>query len=248
MALPHKLSGLILLCAEAELHELEQRHSVAYVPFTTFLSAIDALEKTPAIPHRFDTSVWPKYSVAIQSQLLGALRFLGLVDAESSPTAAFRALVRDKVNRKSSMRKILESSYAKIVKLGLTTISPREFDGAMRQYGMKGETHKKAISFFLRAANYAELPMSPLLRRKVRAGGPRRRGRISGQASGDPNPSSVVTLSAAGPQPISKTIRLRSGGSVTLNVDGSFLEMATNDRNFVFGLIDKLQEYEKSKD
>src|SRR2546427_1398283 len=147
------------------------------------MSAIDPLERGRNIPDRLDTSVWPGYSTAIQSQLLGAFRFLGLIDDAGKPTSAFRTLVREKANRKAIMRRILESSYERIVGLGLTRISPRQFDAAMRQYGMTGETHKKVVSFFLRAAKYAELPLSPLLGKKVRAVGLRRRDRVDASGS-----------------------------------------------------------------
>ncbi len=216
---------------------------VAYVPFTTFLSAVDALER--GIHHRIDASVWPTYSKATRSQLLGTFKFLGLVDKAGKPTVSLKALVQNKTNRKAVLRKILETSYSRIVALDLTKTSPKQFDEAMREYGMRGATHKKVISFFLRAANYSELPMSPLLGRKIRGGGPRKRGRI-----GNPNPSEspgARLFPNSEPQRTSKTIALRSGGSLTLNIEGSFVEMATGDRKFISDLIDKLQDYEKGE-
>ena len=213
---------------------------VAYVPFTTFLSAIEGLER--GIPPQIDTSVWPTYSVAIQSQLLGSFRFLSLIDNGGKPTAALKSLVQDKANRKVTLRRILESSYARIVSLDLTRISPRHFDEAIHEYGMSGETHKKVVSFFLRAARHAELPLSPLLERRIRGGRPRRRKRTDGHGSGRAHVAEAP-LNALPPQ--SKTVILRSGGSVTLNLEGSFLEMTMDDRQFVSRLVDLLHEYGK---
>jgi hypothetical protein len=215
----------------------DAKRSVAYVPFTTFLAAIDSLEHY--IPHQIDTSVWPTYSGAIQSQLLGAFRFLGLIDNSGKPTLDLKMLVQDKTNRKVTMRKILESRYARLVSLGLTKVSPKQFDEAVRGYGMTGETHKKVISFFLQAAKYSELPLSPLLLRKVRFSSPRRHRR------GDPGRQELATPSGEVLQRTSKTIKLRSGGAVTVSVEGSVLEIGTEDRDLVFALIDKLREYEK---
>jgi hypothetical protein len=218
------------------------RHNqvVAYVPFKTFLAAINGLER--GIPHQIDTSLWPRYSRAIRSQLLGAFRFLGLIDNQGVPTAALKSLVQERTNRKAILRKILESSYGRIISLDLTRISPRQFDTAMRAYGMKGETHKKAVSFFLQAAKHSELPMSRLLGKRVRTVGSRRLARTGPVSNG--LPGLAIRASGDGPHQTSKTVTLNCGGSLTLNVDGNFFEMLEDDRQLVFELIDKLREYE----
>lgn len=226
--------------------EANARGVVAYVPFTTFLSAISALEQR--LPHAFDTSVWPKYSSAIQNQLLGTFRFLGLIDNSSKPTGSLKSLVQDKVNRRPILRNILESSYKRIVAMDLTKVSPKQFDKAMREYGMTGETNKKVVSFFLQAAKYAELPMSPLLGRKIRAVGSVRRKLIDVSPNGTQSVTARPLTSDPASLRTSKTIRLRNGGSLTLHVEGNFLEMGTDDRQFIFSLIDKLQEYERQNE
>ena len=214
---------------------------VAYVPFKTFISAIEALEN--GIPQQIDTSVWPSYSGAIQSQLLNAFRFLGLTSDSGSPSADLKRLVQDKPNRKAHLRKILESAYKRIVDLDLTKVSPRHFQESMREYGMTGETHKKVVSFFVQAAKYTELPMSPLLRRRVRAGGRR----AAAPSGGGTRTEVTVPESHPRSQEMSKTIQLKSTGRVTVNIEANFLEMETDDRHFVFELIEKLQKYEKQK-
>lgn len=214
---------------------------VAYVPFRTFLSALVLFDR--GIPERIDPSVWPTYSVATRSQLYGAFRFLGLIDGGGGPTAVLKALVHDKPNRKVTMRKILETSYARVVDLGLTSVSPRQFDQAMREYGMGGETHKKVISFFRRAARFAELPMSPLLGKKARVVGASRKRRrglseiVAEKSVGSPPHGSSLQLS--------KTVILRGGGSITVNIEGNVFELEARDRRFVFGLIDRLVGYQK---
>jgi len=218
--------------------------AVAYVPFLTFLAAIDALARRPD-HDRFDTSVWPNYSTATQAQLLGSFRFLGLVDEAGKPTSALKMLVRDKTNRKTTMRKILEASYSRIVNLDLTQISPRQFDDAMRQYGMKGETHKKVVSFFLRAARYSELPLSPLLLRKTREGRPRRSNRAVDTVE---TPTRNVRMPDISTTTVtSKTIGLKSGGNVTVTAEGNIVDMVNDDRELVLRLFDQLRDYENKK-
>jgi hypothetical protein len=227
--------------------ETSNNKVVAYVPFQTFLSAIEELERARELPHQFDSSLWPTYSAASRAQLLGAFRFLRLVDDAGRPTSPLRSLVRDKINRKSIMRKILEEGYPHIIGMNLLGVSPKQFDHAMRQFGMTGETHKKVISFFLRAAVYAELPLSPLLRSKVREAGSRRRKRHQGSVESGSVPPFPASTSASGKSEWIKAIRLRSGGSVTVEVKADILEMAPADRQFVFALFDKLREYEKNE-
>ncbi|HEV2491892.1 MAG TPA: hypothetical protein VG204_02345 [Terriglobia bacterium] len=209
---------------------------VAYVPFKTFLSAIEALEH--GVPHQIDTSVWPSFSGAIQSQLLGAFKFLALIDDSGKPTLNLKSLVEKKGERKAVFRKILEASYSRIVGLGLKNISPKQFDEAMRGYGMTGETHKKVLSFFLQAAKYSELPISPLLGKKTRLGG---RSKTADSSQG----ADRSLLPPSQPAEISRRVDLRTGGRVTVIVEGNLLKMGTEDRQLLFDLIDKLDGYEK---
>ena len=224
----------------------EQKPTVAYAPFKTFLSAIESFEQ--GVPQRIDSSIWPSYSGAIRSQLLGAFRFLGLVDEIGKPNLGLRQLVEEKDNRKSILRQILERSYLNLVSMNLTTTTPKQFDEAMREYSVQGTTLVKATSFFLQAARYSGLPISPLLLERKPRGTLARRQRAAVSTTGtsrtqvefndEPNAEAVGT---------SKAITLESGLILTLTVSGNFLELTPGDRNFVFGMIDKLDEYTKQK-
>jgi hypothetical protein len=201
--------------------------SVPYVPFRTFLSAIETLER--GCPNQLDRSVWPSYSGAIQGQLLGAFRFLGLMDENQCLTAGLRDLIARKDNRRALLRRLLEAKYADLIGLDLTRASPRQLDEAVRQYGLNGATHKKAVSFFLQAAQYAGLPLSVLLRARTRGGGGPRKHRPA---------AAPVDVPA-----ISKSIELKSGGVVTLTAAVDFFSISAEDRSFVFELIDRIQGY-----
>ena len=218
---------------------------VAYAPFLTFLAAIDALARRPDYD-RVDTSVWPNYSTAIRAQLVGSFRFLGLIDEAGRPTPSLKSLVRDKANRKTTMRKVIEASYARIIKLGLTRISRRQFEDAMRQYGMKGETHNKVISFFLQAARYSGLPLSPLLLRKTREARSSRPRRAVDSAEVQTSNGKVENRDVSATV-TSRSIVLTSGGIVTVTAEGNIVDMADGDRELVLRLFDQLREYEKKK-
>ncbi len=210
---------------------MEAGHPVVpYVPFKTFLTALDALEA--GLPNQLDRSVWPSYSGAIQGQLLGAFRFLGLMDESNCPTPALADLVSKRGARRELLRGLIERHYRTLVALDLTRTSPRQLDEALRQYGLSGATHKKALSFFLQAAQFAGMPLSVLLKAKTRTA-----------AFGHKR----ATTAAAPETPaaaLSKTIRLRSGGTLTVAASLDLFALAGDDRKLVFDLIDRLQEYE----
>jgi hypothetical protein len=206
------------------------RPVVPYVPFKTFLTALDALEA--GLPNQLDRSVWPSYSGAIQGQLLGAFRFLGLMDEGNCPTPALAELVSKRGARRELLRGLIESRYRTLVALDLTRTSPRQLDEALRQYGLSGATHKKALSFFLQAAQFAGMPLSVLLKAKTRtaAFGHKR----AATAAPPETPAGAL----------SKTVRLRSGGTLTVAASLDLFSLAGEDRKLVFDLIDRLQEYE----
>jgi hypothetical protein len=222
----------------------EQKPTVAYAPFRTFLSAIESLEH--GVPQRIDASIWPSYSGAIRSQLLGTFRFLGLVDENSKPTQLLKELVEQKATRKLTLRKVLESSYPELVGMNLKTSTPKQFDEAMRQFGVQGDTLVKATSFFLQATKYSDLPISPLLlERKPRGTAGRRQKSaqsVAGQDQLELDDEATTALRGT-----SKTINLESGLTLTVTVSGNFLQLTSRDREFVFGLTDKLDEYAKQK-
>ena len=221
----------------------EHKKSVAYAPFKTFLAAIEGFEHA-TMPHQIDTSVWPTYSGAIRSQLLGSLKFLGLIDDNGKPTPSLKSLVEDKANRKANLRKIIESSYPKVVGAGLLKMTPKSFDDLMREYGMGGSTHQKVTSFFLQAAKYAELPMSPLLGKKTRSAARKRKAGGEETNGNRVEQSSSQELAAGIASGTSKTVTLKSGGQLTLILSVNVFDLNSTDRGFVFGMIDKLQDYE----
>jgi hypothetical protein len=210
------------------------RPVVPYVPFKTFLTALDAL--TRSLPNQLDRSVWPSYSGAIQGQLLGAFRFLGLMDESNCPSPALREILAKPESRRDLLRALLEGHYRPLVALDLTRTSPRQLDEAMREYGLSGATHKKALSFFLQMAQYAGLPLSVLLKAKTRTAA------FGHRRAAAPAPARQVDEAPA--SSVSKTVPLKTGGTVTVTASLDLFSLSADDRKFVFDLIDRLREYE----
>ena len=60
-----------------------------------------------------------------------------------------------------------------------------------------------------------------------------------------PDPQGTEPPGSAG---TSRSIPLSSGGKLTLSVELDLLRLSPSDRKFVFELIDKLDDYERSVD
>jgi hypothetical protein len=224
----------------------DKKPTVVYVPFKTFLSAVETLEH--GVPHVIDRTVWPSMSGVMQSQVLGAFRFLVLVDSEDKPTPSLELLVGDKDHRKEHLREILELSYTRIIEQDLTKMSVGGFDTAMREYGVTGETHRKACTFFLQAARYAGIPLSAYILKQTRNVSVNRKRRVAssnitpkGENSEDGLEETDNGVVPHGP---TKTIELDNGITLSLSTSSDIFQISPVDRKFVIQLLEQLENYE----
>lgn len=118
----------------------------------------------------------------------------------------------------------------------------RGFEKKMNEvYGVKGDTCYKAVRFFVGAASYLDIEMSPLFSGKKATNGSR-----SGSAIRKRVPRRVDSLPGSGSSAnsgTSKMVRLQSGGTLTLSATLDLFRLNSEDRKFVFDLIDKLDGY-----
>lgn len=218
--------------------------AAAYVPFRTFLSAIDALEH--GVPKQLDRTIWRSQSGVVQSQIMMALRFFGLVDDSDKPTAALHRLVDAKERRQEHIKSLLHHAYHDLIEHDLTKMTTKMLDSAMEQYNVTGDTKRKAITFFLQAARYADLPLHPLLSSQTRNSTGTRRKKARTRENGaieepEANGGDEPVFTPGGRV---KRIELVSGGTITLSISVDMFAMTDADRTFVFGLIDQLKNYE----
>lgn len=123
--------------------------------------------------------------------------------------------------------------------LNLKKTTPDELDKRMADaYGVTGETRDRAIRFFVGGVKYLGLEISPLIAGKKTNGGTRKRGPRR-QTPPPFNPASTPP----GNSGTSKTVRLQSGGTLTLSATLDLFSLNSEDRAFVFGFIDKLDGY-----
>jgi len=212
-----------------------------YLPYKTFINSLDQLSQV--IPPRIDRSIWKTQPGSIQSQILNAYKFFNLVNDANQPTETLRALVANRLTPGEHVAQLLKSNYTEVLRHDLTTSTfPILNDEFEKAFKVDGETKRKSIRFFLQAAKAAGMELSRFLLDQTRASGPRkRRARTQPEASEDDSmpfdleqPANLNT----------KTILLKSGGELSLTYSVDLFALSTEDRNFVFVLIDQLRGYE----
>ncbi len=217
----------------------DTRVSAVYVGWNTFNNGMNRLVQ--AMPNRIDKTVFTGLAGGVQSQLLTGMRFLGLITKDGKPTDALRAFaVRDEPERKKQLAKILKDSYPALFDLDLSKTTEGELrDQMSASYGVAGATTDRALRFFIAAAKFAEIHISSHVKVGAANGttSPRRR-RVSKRPHDLPLPN--IATGGGGE---TRTVRLVSGGTLTLSATTSFMLLSPTDRSFVFELIDKLNEY-----
>jgi hypothetical protein len=214
------------------------KQAAPYLPFKTFSGALDALNH--GVPPIIDRSIWRTQPGGIQGQIMGALRFFNLIDDANRPTENLRRLIEKREHRQAAIRALLEWGYAKLIAGDLTKMTAKMLEDGIEQYGVSGETKKKAVTFFLQAARFADLPLSPYLQAQIRATPGTRRKRARREDEGiDASPP----MEAQGSGGTTKIVTLKSGGRISLTVSIDPFSLVKDDREFVFSLIDKLSDY-----
>jgi hypothetical protein len=220
-----------------------------YVPFKSFLTALDRLAHghSPTI----DGSFWHGFSGGLQRQMMATMRFFGLLDETGKVSAELDLLAKSQ-DRKEQMEALLRASYPSVFDIGLAHATPNQFNDALRQFNVAGSTLEKARSFFLQAAKFCDLQLSPGIqqfskpgangrRRKAAAGKARQDVEVDDDSSEDPPAPPAPAQKGS-----SRTIPLRGGGTATLSFDVDVWSMTPEDQQFVFDMIKRMTEYERS--
>lgn len=225
----------------------EQR-APAYIPFKTFLTAVETLEQ--GIPPTLDRSVWPSFSGGTQSQILGAFKFLGLIKENGKVEPILERLVNTKGDeRREVMREMIENSYPEAIQLAENNVSFAQLQEHFRGFGVQASTLEKVVRFYLDACEYTKIKCSPLWatakktsRRYTKKDEgstikPKERKRKGVSPDSDGKPSTEW-----------RTIQLRSGGKFSYSLSVDLVTLSKEDRDWLFNIIDQLNEYERIKD
>jgi hypothetical protein len=225
------------------------KRSVPYLPFKTFLNSLDTFAQ--GIPPKLDRTVWKSQAGLVQGLIMNTYRFLGLVDDNDAPEPYLESMVKTPEKRPEELRFLIEAQYSDIIEAhDLTKMTQKMLEDEFEKYfSVTGTTKQKAITFFLKAAKFADMPLSPFLMHQIRNTAPRKkraanRNRGPQETQEEQNGGGVFILED--PNASTHVVRLSSGGQMTLAITANPFKMSATDREFVFSLIDKLQEYEKA--
>lgn len=143
----------------------EKRIIPPYISFKTVANFADRLKV--GIPHRIDKSLMGSLSGGAQSQLLAALRYLGLMNADGIPTEKLHKLVNAEGDaRKQALNEILKEAYPFLFKaeFDLKKMTFRQLQECFEQHGTSGDTTRKCMAFLMSAAKEAGIGLSPHLK------------------------------------------------------------------------------------
>lgn len=137
------------------------RWTPPYISWVLLLRLIERLESNP--PPRIDRTILAGSNQS-KSQTILALKSLELIDQEGALTESFTQLIKAGDSRPAIVHSILKHFYEGPVELGRVNGTQQQLEEEFRRYGVSGSTVRKAISFFLKAAEYADLQTSPHFR------------------------------------------------------------------------------------
>ena len=160
----------------------EQGKSVRTPPYTsyrTFKTLIEDLHEH-GVPTRIDRSVLTRFSGVVGTQLMHAIRFLGLIEDHAHPTQRLKELVEAHGAGRwpEKLMELLRLEYAPIFAIDLETATPSHFNETFRRaFPAADAVVQKCVTFFLYAASDAGVKISGrvLKGRKPRSLTPRRK-------------------------------------------------------------------------
>jgi hypothetical protein len=150
--------GAVEDTAEAS-RRAQSGESPPYMSFTSFLTLLDRIEENGP-PNQFDRSFFGNISGSIVAQNMGTLRFFGLLDGKV-PRQPLLSSLTSPAGRKAVLRQLIEEKYPEAVRLGEQRGTAGQLDQTFKDRGLNGATVRKAVTFYLQAADYAGIPVSP---------------------------------------------------------------------------------------
>ncbi|OGP50371.1 MAG: hypothetical protein A2Y79_11660 [Deltaproteobacteria bacterium RBG_13_43_22] len=134
-----------------------------YLPYKTLINFIDSLKV--GLPPRIDKSLMKSMSGGMQSQLMVALEYLKLIAPKTGEVQPSMNLIvqSDGAQKQETLKNILVDGYPFLFQEGidLSRITQQQLREIFEKTGSTGDTLRKSISFFLKAAKSSGIKISP---------------------------------------------------------------------------------------
>lgn len=190
---------------------------VAYRTFATFLE-----EMRQGIPNQLDRTAFPTMSGGVYNQLMPALRYLKLVQAERATELLFELVgAVEEDEKREVLLRVLKGGYPYLLEdpgFDLQFATAKQLSDRFRENGAAGDTVRKCEGFFLSAAREAGVSLGRWLQRPPRSSdkkasastrtsrnkklrGTAKRDRATASAEDDTGPTAIVLKELMGKLP-----------------------------------------------
>jgi hypothetical protein len=232
---------------ESEKQNESQKAVPVYLSFKTLQSAIQSL-RTHGLPGVFDRTAFDSRSGGEQTQILSAFKFLGFIDDANRTQPILRQLkeaVEGSEEEKAILASVLKERYANAIALNLESATPAQLDKAIADYGAGGSTKERSVRFFVKAAEYAGIELSP----RLTARKPRSPNVANDSDTGQKGKKGGVETLVTPPSGHAMiTVELPEAGG-TLTISGTFnpFGLVGEERTLVNGISDLVSAFKKNQ-
>lgn len=207
-----------------------------YVSWKTFFNLILRMEKE-GVPARIDSTYLQKTAPVIQGYLKATMRQFGLIDDNGHPTPDLIELVENRDKRPHLIGEIVRAHYGPQLALPQNATAQQLHETFKTQ---QGETKRKAVTFFLQAARYAEIPLSPQFRPPTRPPATRKPKQKESPSEGRQEHEEVDPQPQIGD---SSSVTLGSGAVLTLGLSTKLLKLPRDERKFFLDLVEQMEDH-----
>ncbi len=154
----------------------EKRQGIPYGPTQGIVEGLALLQRLS--PSRVDTELLRAQKIAPGNEykVVGALKFLGVLDDQGQPTPSSRRLKTRGPAFTQAFQDMLRNAYKELFDtLDLSTASRDDiYNFFVSEMAMGSEMAQKATRSFLELSRLADIPLNPRLQERPRRGRPRR--------------------------------------------------------------------------
>ena len=143
-----------------------------YVSYRTFQNFLEGLQQ--GIPARIDRSYWSdRLSGSTGIQLMSALRFLRLIDANGVPTSQLKLLAQASGNQRAEVLKQVATEAFSFLMQGSFDLQSSTYaqlqEAFHNTFELTDGVSRKCVKFFVEMASAADMPLSPFISKRLRA-------------------------------------------------------------------------------
>ncbi len=153
------------------INDKGRRRLPPYISYRTFRNFLDDLQQ--GVPARIDRSYWgERMSGSTGTQLVAALRFLGLIDGDASPTDRLKKLAILKGNARAEQLRLMTTEAFGFLSgsVDTQTATYAQLEEAFHHtFQLTGDVSRKCIKFYVAIASDVGFPLSSFITKKVRS-------------------------------------------------------------------------------